>query len=271
MDKKIPIKMLLDSLIENNDILMCKVIGEKSGSTLIKIRVDEPKHGDQTCDAGEATPITNRCVNSKKQNQVKSDSTKSKKHQGQSTGLIIKTRSCTAKEEARSSSPVRDYLSNSEQVASPESVMNSPDITLECLSFPAQSPVEPNHDGSAQSPMESKHHGGEEYSCLSDSHSGENILCLTDCKSDSEPVASDPQLEASSELSVKETPVKSSGSDSSNEMPVKTSDSESSNPPANDMSDFERCLLAALEKGLQRTYAELVPRPGGNNDPVDDT
>ena len=54
MDKNIPIKMFLDSLIENNDILMCKVIGEKSGSTLIKLRVKDPKNGGQ-CNVGEVT------------------------------------------------------------------------------------------------------------------------------------------------------------------------------------------------------------------------
>ena len=280
MDKKIPIKMLLDSLIENNDIIMCKVIGEKSGSTLIKLRVNAAKHGDQ----GGATPNPNVCRDSEKQNQVKSDLTKPQKHDGQSTGHFIKTRSRTAKEEPRSSSPYRDCVPLSNQVASPDSVLNSPDVASECLSFPDQSPVLPclSGDGSNQSPVESEHHSGEEITCLSDSHGEKNDLCMNDSRSDSASMASDSQLEASSEYSG-ESDISLTDRNGAAQGSVQSNDSDTSSMSKRLLAFLssergEQFVASAVREGLDQTEGVNEFRQTVRSclksqyyDPVDDT
>ena len=166
--------MFLDSLIENNDILMCKVIGEKSGSTLIKLRVKDPKNGGQ-CNVGEVTQKSKVEFKPVTLKQVKKDyKIGSQKRDGQPTGHIMKTRSrndTELMEEPRSSSPIHEYIPIPSQVTSPDAVMDSADVTPECLCFPDQSPVQPyqsthmsvdESDQSSVQPNQSTHMSADE-------------------------------------------------------------------------------------------------------------
>ena len=92
MDKNTPIKLMLDKLIENGTILMCSVQAEASGSTLIKIRL-ENHDGDHCEDMGEATQNSDVFFRRKNQKQVKRDVTRLKTHQGQSESHRMNTRS----------------------------------------------------------------------------------------------------------------------------------------------------------------------------------
>ena len=146
--------------------------------------------------------------------------------------------------------------------------MNSTGATSECLSFPDQSPVQPYHcthmsaDEFNQSPVESKHHGGEEDTCLSDSHGGENSSCLNDSGSDSESMASDSQLEVSSDYSEKSESSQTNGSEAA-QAPVQSSGS----------SNLAKDLLAffSSERGGSLVASAVRQGFGLSDDPVDDT
>ena len=166
MDKNIPIQMMLDNLIENGKILMCSVQLEESGSTLIKIRL-ENNDGDHSENNGEATQNSNVFFRRKNQKQMKRDIGRLKNHQGLPTSHKMNTRSQSSIEKPRCDISTPSSNAFIHEVPSPDSVINTP---------PAASPH--SIDLQDQSPMppdlintENNHQSGDdtEYQCSSDS------------------------------------------------------------------------------------------------------
>ena len=103
-------------------------------------------------------------------------------------------------EEPRSSSPIHEYIPIPTQVTSPDAVMDSADVTPECLCFPDQSSVQSNQsthmsaDESGHSPVQF-HQNTQMPGCEEETYK-------SDSQSDSASVVSDnSQLETSSDHS----------------------------------------------------------------------
>ena len=80
MDPKLHIKVLMDSFIENGTVLMCAIHKERSGSYLIKVRIDDIENGGQVNDLGEATQNNSLYFRRKNKKQIDRDLNRSSKH-----------------------------------------------------------------------------------------------------------------------------------------------------------------------------------------------
>ena len=90
MDTQSHIKMYIDEMIENSDIVMCGIYKERSGTTLLKIRFVDPEDGP----TGEATQNSNIYFRRKSKKQLQRDITRTKVN-NKNTDISSRTRSKT--------------------------------------------------------------------------------------------------------------------------------------------------------------------------------
>ena len=258
MDKNIPIKMLVDSLIENSNILMCAIVEERSGSTLIKIRVGN-NNGDQTGEDGGVTQNSNVYFKRKNDKQVKRDLSRVQKHNCPKPVHMMSTRSRTDIEKPRSTSPMRESDPTYSQVASPESIINSP-ATPNCLSLSDQSPVQPYQN--TQLSVDSSEEHDEE-------------PCLNNSVSDSASVGSDSQLESSeempSEMPSEETDFSDRNASAASHVETKPKHNKRNVSASGSSSSFLDFLMT--ERGEQYFCSEIrkAVKMGCNDSHIDDT
>ena len=175
MDKNTPIKLMLDKLIENGTILMCSVQAEASGSTLIKIRL-ENHDGDHCEDMGEATQNSDVFFRRKNQKQVKRDVTRLKTHQGQSESHRMNTRSRGFIEKPRCDISTPESNAFISGVPSPESVTNTPSASPQGIDLADQSPMHLDISNCSQTHQSAD---DTDYACSNDSHSESGSLIST--------------------------------------------------------------------------------------------
>ena len=135
MDNSSRIRMLIMDLMDKGEILMCSVIREKSGSFLLKLRVDE-FNDQQDGSVGGVSLNSNVHFRRKSQRQYDRDINRADKHNNDSNQSHISSRTRSKKELSRS-----DHSSESTDVASRPYFYGvaSPDACLEpCSPSPSE-------------------------------------------------------------------------------------------------------------------------------------
>ena len=125
MDYKSHIKMMINSMIDNGDILMCGVLKEKSGSTLLKLRMDKIGISELP---GEATQNSNIQYKLKSQKQCQRDT--DRVHQDkQKNHISSRTRSKVEIPRCDEQNFSDNFTGFENGVASPETCVGSPMCT----------------------------------------------------------------------------------------------------------------------------------------------
>ena len=171
MDYKSHIKMMINSMIDNGDILMCEVLREKSGSTLLKLRLDKIEISELP---GGATQNSNIQYKLKSQKQCQRDT--DRVHQDkQKNHISSRTRSKV--EIPRGDGQNSDNFTG---VASPEKCVGSPLYTetpeLQCYASPPVMREIVNTYDSCSYPVNDSH----KVDSLTDSHRVDSVSEVQD-------------------------------------------------------------------------------------------
>ena len=247
------IKKLIDDMMDSDELLMCAMIKERSGSMLFKLRFKDEKDPTNVCSLGEATINSDVHFRRKSQKQCMREIKRVDEHRD--TDISSRTRSKT--EVPRSDLCSKTFVADStnpesvfHEVASPEIYIASPNSTceeLQCVSaFSSPEPMHAIVDTVTDIPFH-------RVDSLPESHSASDFYVET---------VTLPKLPAAPELSpevwnehstVLENTLACKNADPIDDIPQSpsSSDADMGIPPVlSSCDDFEARFLARLENGL---------------------